>query len=77
MTSTFAFNTYSHLNTTEYDYNKPINMDTELKEKFNKNIYSALQEAMSIKPDDMELDDFKNLVVFILNVKCGVLNINQ
>jgi len=76
MTDTFAFNTYSNLKSVDYDYTKPINMDTELKEKFNKNIYSALQEAMSIKTDDMEIDDFKNLVLFILNVKCGVLNIN-
>lgn len=44
-----------------------------MKELFNKNIYSALQSAMSIKTDDMSEKDFKNLVQFILNVKCKLI----
>ncbi len=58
---------------TEYNYNEQINMDTELEKSFDANIYAALQEAMTIKTDDMEVADFKNLVLFILNVKCGTI----
>ena len=56
---------------------KPLSTDTEqqldIKRMFNENIYEALQQAMTIKSDDMELDDFKNLVMFILNVKCNLI----
>ena len=45
----------------------------QMKELFNKHIYSALQSAMSIKTDDMSDKDFKNLVQFILNVKCKLI----
>tara|TARA_R110002072_G_scaffold271842_2_gene431833 strand:- start:1806 stop:2015 length:210 start_codon:yes stop_codon:yes gene_type:complete len=40
---------------------------------FNENIYGALEDAMSIKTDDMNSDDFKNLVLFILNFKCQLI----
>ena len=55
---------------------KPINLpkdQTEVKKMFNANIMSALQDAMSIKTDDMSPDDFRNLVVFILNFKCKLI----
>jgi|TARA_R110002073_G_scaffold70411_4_gene173864 hypothetical protein len=47
--------------------------ELDIKRMFNDNIYEALQQAMTIKSDDMELDDFKNLVMFILNVKCNLI----
>lgn len=50
-----------------------IKQDVDIKRMFDANIYDALQEAMSIKQDDMKLDDFKNLVMFILNVKCNLI----
>lgn len=46
---------------------------SELKKLFNKNIYSALESAMSIKTDNMSEKDFKNLVHFILSVKCQLI----
>ncbi len=46
---------------------------SELKKLFKKNIYSALESAMSIKTDDMSEKDFKNLVQFILSVKCQLI----
>jgi len=47
--------------------------DDDIKKMFNENIYSALEDAMSMKTDDMEPEDFKNLVLFILNFKCNLI----
>tara|TARA_R110002153_G_scaffold234921_1_gene388290 strand:- start:219 stop:416 length:198 start_codon:yes stop_codon:yes gene_type:complete len=53
------------------------NTDTPNYEKmFNENIYDALSDAMSIKTDNMSVEDFKNLVQFILNVKCQLIKKN-
>lgn len=55
-----------------------INTNLNIKKKdinklFNENIYSALETAMSIKTPDMSIEDFKNLVQFILNVQCKLI----
>ena len=59
------------------NYTKQPNIDfsnkKQMKKLFNKHIYSALQSAMSIKTDDMSDKDFKNLVQFILNIKCQLI----
>jgi len=47
--------------------------NTDVEQLFNENIYGALEDAMSIKTDDMDVQDFKNLVLFILNVKCQLI----
>lgn len=47
--------------------------ETDIDTLFKQNIYGALQDAMSIKTDDMDVEDFKNLVVFILNAKCNLI----
>lgn len=59
------------------NYIKQSNMDfsneKKLKELFKKHIYSALECAMSVKNDNMTDTDFKNLVHFILNIKCQLI----
>ena len=53
--------------------NNNFKTSTEMKELFKKNIYSSIQCAMSVKTDNMSEKDFKNLVQFILNVKCQLI----
>lgn len=54
-------------------YEQKNETDDDIKKMFNENIYSALEDAMSMKTDDMEPEDFKNLVLFILNFKCNLI----
>ena len=42
--------------------------DKDIKRMFNEHINEALRQAMTIKNDDMDVEDFKRLVLFILNV---------
>jgi len=49
------------------------NQDVNIQKLFNDNIYGALEDAMSIKTDEMNPEDFKNLVLFILNFKCQLI----
>lgn len=55
------------------NYKSKNETDDDIKKMFNENIYSALEDAMSMKTDDMEPEDFKNLVLFILNFKCNLI----
>ena len=61
------------MNTIQSQPIKTFKSQKELKKLFNTHIYSALQSAMSIKTDEMSERDFKNLVQFILNVKCQLI----
>ena len=54
-------------------HTKMYKSKSELQHLFKKHIYSALESAMSIKTDDMSDKDFKNLVQFILSVKCQLI----
>ena len=54
-------------------YEQKNETEDDIKKMFNENIYSALEDAMSMKTDDMEPEDFKNLVLFILNFKCNLI----
>ena len=51
----------------------PSRSESDVKKMFNENILSALQDAMSIKTDDMSPEDFRALVLFILNFKCNLI----
>ena len=42
--------------------------DKDIKRMFNEHINEALRQAMTIKNDDMDVEDFKRLELFILNV---------
>ena len=40
---------------------------------YNENIVSAFGEAIKLKTADMSEEHFKNLVLFILQLKCGLI----
>ncbi len=49
-------------------------MDTiQIQDLYRQNIKSSFEEAMKLKTKNMTTDKFKNLVLFILQVKCGLI----
>ena len=57
-----------------YDYEKEIQLTKQQEQNFNKFIMPSIKEAIDIfKDGNFKREHFKNIVLFILKIKCNEL----